>query len=780
MVKNDFKRNKVINVSLFLFMMFSAILAVLSLLMAVQTFKSINELYQVAQPPHFLQMHKGEINHESINKFMSEQELVTYSQTVTMINVYGDNIAYIGKDNSFNLSDCRLDIGLVKQNEHKDLLLNSQHEKVNLKPGEIGIPVLLKEMYNMKLEGRVILTGNNIKKEFVIKEFILDSQMNSSMASSTRILLSDNDYNELNGETGENEYLIEAYFPDTSDANTFKTAYEDANLPQNGQAVTYSIIFLLSAMTDIVTVFVMLVSSMFLIIVSFICVRFTIMAALEEEVAEIGTMKAIGIKFKDIRDFYLQKYTALSLAGVSLGYVIALLISNIFTRHISSTFGNMKLSFMTIILSLAAAIIVFILINIYCKKTLRKIKKITVVDALVTGKGFNNEKSSVKDTLHKSKKLSINWIMGLRDIFYNFKSWSVVFIVVLIAVMIIMIPVNLLNTFESPEFITYMGSSREDILIEVENGDNLEAGYSKVKELLKNNGYIADYYEYATVRVKVTNKDNVYMNMNVDTGINAGNGLQYMRGEAPEGNNEIAISYLNAEEIGKDVGDELLVLYNGKELVLAISGVYQDVTSGGLTAKSKFDFVGLSTNKYSFSVNLKDNSLVKEIADEWSKKLGMGVSVDPMEEFINQTLGGVSEQLKKIVFSIGVVGLCLAMLITVLFLKLRLAKDLSQIATLKALGFSEVDIKKQYMIKIGSASLLGIVVGIILTNALGEKIVNGALSLSGLGIKEVKLISNVLLEYFVCPLLLIVLILWATWIVIKTIEKYEIMSIIKE
>lgn len=146
------------------------------------------------------------------------------------------------------------------------------------------------------------------------------------------------------------------------------------------------------------------------------------MAALEEEVAEIGTMKAIGLKFADIRNFYLQKYITLALAGVSLGYVIAILLSGIFTKHISSTFGNMKLSLMTIVLSLAAALIVFLLINLYCKKILKKIKKLTVVDALVTGKGFNNEKSSVKDTLHKSRNLSVNWAMGLRDIFITLKA----------------------------------------------------------------------------------------------------------------------------------------------------------------------------------------------------------------------------------------------------------------------------------------------------------------------------------------------------------------------
>jgi putative ABC transport system permease protein len=120
------------------------------------------------------------------------------------------------------------------------------------------------------------------------------------------------------------------------------------------------------------------------------------------------------------------------------------------------------------------------------------------------------------------------------------------------------------------------------------------------------------------------------------------------------------------------------------------------------------------------------------------------------------------------------------MLITVLFLKLRLAKDLSEIAVLKAVGFTEQDIKKQYMIKIGCVSIAGILVGTIFTDVLGEKIVNFALSLSGLGIKEVGLIVNPVLQYIMCPLLLLVLILLVTWIVMNTVKKYNIISIINE
>lgn len=780
-VKNDLKRNKVINLALLLFMTFSACLAAVSVIMAVQTLTSISELYESAQPPHFIQMHKGDINQEEIDKFMSEYESVTYWQTVTMINVYGESLSVINnEDEIYNLSESRIDIGLVKQNETKDLLLNSKHEKVNLNKNEVGIPVLLKEMYGMEIGDILVVTDNDISKEFVIKEFILDSQMNSPMVSSTRILLSDEDFDEISGRVGEFEYLIEAYFADTDEASSFQTAYENAGLPQSGQAVTYTMIFMLSALTDMVIVFVMLLVSILLVIVSFVCVKFTIMAALEEDISEIGTMKAIGLKFVDIRNLYLSKYRLLALISVVVGYILALFFSNIFTEHITATFGEMGMSPLAIILSLVAVFLVFLLINFKCKRILKKIKRITVVDALVSGKGFEKSKGSIKDGLHKSKKLSINLALGTREVFYKFSNWVVVFVIVLIAVLMILIPVNLMNTFESPEFITYMGSSLEDILIEVDNGYRLETGYSKVKQVLENEQEIQNYYEYKKVRVQTIDSDGELANLHIDSGINSGNELQYLSGNAPQGEKEIAISYLNANEIGKETGDTIVLIFNDKEHDFIISGIYQDVTSGGYTAKSKYDFSGIAAEKYSFSINLVDNVEVEKKADEWSETIGAGVKVLPMKEFINQTLGGVVRQLRTMVLAITIIGLGIAALITVLFLKLRIAKDLSEIAVLKAIGFSVYDIKKQYLIKIGSVSLTGILTGILLTNVLGEKIVNAVLSISSLGINKVELISNPIIEYIMFPLLLMTLILVVTWIATETIKKYNIISIINE
>lgn len=778
-IKKDFIRNKVINLVLALFMMFSAGLAVLAVIMSVQTFTSISELYKTAQPPHFLQMHKGEFNQVNINEFMSGYEGITYWQTCKMIDVFGKSLTVVGNDNTYDLSDCRLDIGLVMQNETKDLLLNSEHEKVIMQEGEIAVPVLLKEMYGMEIGNHVILTCNDKTKEFVIKEFIVDSMMNSTMCSSTRILVNDEDFNMLENQVGENEYLIEAYFTDTKEASDFQTAYENAGLPQNGQAVTYTMIFLLSALTDIVNVFVLLLVSILLILVSFICIKFTIMAALEEEIGEIGTMKAIGFSFVAIRNLYLNKYRVLAMVGVIGGYILAIFISDVFTNHISATFGNMRISTFAVVLSLLVACLVFLLINNYCKKILKNIRRLTVADALVRGMGFEKERVCKKSRLYKSKKFSVNWLMGIHEISYRFNNWTVVFAVVLIAVWMILVPVNLMNTFESPEFITYMGSSLEDILIKVENGENLEKGYTNVKQVLKEDDVIDYYYENRRVRVQTADAEGDFTNLDIDCGANAGNMLQYVSGKAPVEEYEIAISYLNALEIEKDTGDKMILFFDGSVKEFIISGIYQDVTSGGYTAKSKYNFSELTAEKYTFSINLNGNVEVKNKADEWSEILGAGTTVQPMTEFISQTLGGVVKQLRIIILAVIIIGICLVMLITVLFLKLRLAKDLSKIAILKAIGFSEQDIKQQYMIKIGCVSIAGILAGILLTNFLGEKIVNLALSITGLGIKHVELISNPVIES-ICPLFLLGMILLVSSIVMRVIKKYNIISAINE
>lgn len=781
LIIKDLKRNKSINFILFLFIVFSSTLIVLSSILGSQTILSIQELYRVADPPHFLQMHKGEFDMKSLDAFMSGREDVIDWQVVETISISSDAITIEKADGNINLSDFKLDIGLVKQNERRDLLLDYNHQKVQIAKGEIGIPILMKSMYDIQLGDRMVISNGAFSRSFIVSEFVLDAQMNSPLTSSTRILLSDEDYQSMYGNFGESEYLIEAYFKDNTQGSAFKTFYENAEMPQNGQAVTYQIIFLLSAMTDIIMVFILIFASVLVILVSFICLRFTILSTLEEELMEIGTMKAIGFSYKHIRSVYLDKYRLLTLIGMFTGLLIAFGLNDLVSHHIETTFGKLQTSVTTVVLSVLATTLIYVITLTFCRSVLRKIKKLTVVETLVYGEGLDRGRKPLKtNKLAFLKIKSVNVLLSIKEVLFHFKKWLTVFLVVSISFVLMSLPSNLLRTFEHRQFITYMGSSVEDILVQVEESERLEENYALVKKVLDADDTVANYYESRKIRVKALLENETLLNLDIDSGSEAGDELKYLTGGAPKGESEIAISYLNAEAMEKATGDTLKLIYGNEVRDFVISGVYQDVTSGGLTAKSKHDFSGIESKRYAFSVNIKEGTDIEGKAEAWSQMMGYGISVDSMDTFINQTLGGVIKQLRSIVLATSVLGVSLAALITLLFLKLRLIKDYSEISILKAIGFSYEDLRLQYLMKTGISAFLGALFGIVVTRGFGEGLINIILGFSGLGIKKITLMSNLFTDFAIYPLALLTVVSLTTLYVIGQIKNFNLVALINE
>ena len=414
---NDFRNRTWKNIILFVFMCLSVTIAASVVLMLSQLFSAITSMYETAKPPHFLQMHMGTIEQTDIDEFNESFEGVTYWQSAPMITVYGDCISVAGDDKTYTLSDCRLDISFVKQNDGYDVLLDEKRVPLNLADGEIGVPVIVLDQYDILLGDKIALSANGIEKQFTVVTYVYDGMMNSTTCSSTRFLISDADFDSLLGNIGETEYLIETYFTDSSLASAYQTAYEqsDKELPKNGQAITYTIIFLLSALTDILTAMVLVFAGIMLVIVVIICMRYVILAELEDDVAVIGTMKSIGIPDKGIENLYLAKIRILiSVAGV-IGFLLALLLLPRFACHISSFFGEQPLGIQSMLPAITSVAIIYCVILLFAKRMLKQIKSKTIVDLLVLDDGFS-KKVKVKSGLYKSKRLSANALIGLKEV----------------------------------------------------------------------------------------------------------------------------------------------------------------------------------------------------------------------------------------------------------------------------------------------------------------------------------------------------------------------------
>lgn len=787
LLKNDFKKNIWGNGTLLLFMGMSVTLTVAVYLMLSQLFTSIGTMYETANPPHFLQMHKGELMQEEIDEFHKEYDGVVHWQTVPMINVYGEDLTIYGIEKKsgaekvFNLESCRLDMSLVMQNEKYDVLLSETREPLKVGQGEIGVPVILLEQYDISIGDRLVFKSGNVKKEFTVAEYVYDGQMNSTMCSSTRFLISETDFAELFGRVGETEYLIETWLTDSAMASEYQTAYEQSerNLPKSGQAVTYTMIFLLSAMTDLMTAMVYTIIGVLLIVIAVLCLRYTILASLEDDVAQIGTMKAMGISYKGIREIYLWKIRILMIAGCVLGYGLALFVQSSLTGHMSRTFGKQSLQASEYVLAALVSVCVYLVILAFGRQLLKKIKKLTIVDALVLEKGFGRE-HKVRDGIHRFKKIPFNWLIAGKE---AGKGYGIVFWMMLLVTFLVLVPSSMVYTMKDEEFVTYMGSDIYDVLLEVEPGEGLEERREKAEQLLKeesSNAHIEEYQRQKRVRLQALDKNAMLQGIHIDTGETAGAGLQYLEGGAPQNANEIALSTLMSEELEKQTGELLILVNQGKEQEFLVCGIYQDVTSGGRTAKTKNTFEGTKAEQYSYGIQLSEKTQEEQAVEQMRAVLGNGYSIEFMKAFVDQTLGGVTAQIEKIaVVAIGI-GVVLIFMIVALFMRLRLVQEAHMLAVKYAIGIPQAAVEKQELYPVLLSGGMGALLGIILTKVLGDETVSALFSLLGLGIERIHFVSMPIVAEAGILILLIGTAMASAWLLIRRIRHMDRMEYINE
>ncbi|MFK4997744.1 hypothetical protein ACI2OX_10535 [Bacillus sp. N9] len=155
-----------------------------------------------------------------------------------------------------------------------------------------------------------------------------------------------------------------------------------------------------------------------------------------------------------------------------------------------------------------------------------------------------------------------------------------------ICTFIIIVPVNFLHTIQSPDFTQYMGVERSDIRIDLQQSSHATQTFNEMVAYIEKDPDVQTYSPFISSQFKVVNDDGVEESMIVESGDFSLFPLEYLKGYAPRNDGEIALSYLNGKELQKQIGDRLLIFIDGKEKEMVVSGIYQDITNGGRTAKA--------------------------------------------------------------------------------------------------------------------------------------------------------------------------------------------------
>ena len=561
--------------------------------------------------------------------------------------------------------------------------------------GEIYLPVCYRSEYDAKA-GEAVRIGS---EELTIAGFLRDSQMNSMMASSKRFLVSEADYQKLRP-LGSEEYLIEFKLQEDSDINAFATAYEDAGLPGNGPTITYPLIRMMNALSDGMMILVILLISLAVLFISMLCIRCMILTQLEKDKREIGMLKAVGISRKGIHGLYFSKYLVLSAAGCLAGTVMAVIAAGPLGAQMRELYGDAGNMGMIYVLMILGAVLAEGIILLSVRAALKKTERLSAIEAMYGTRSFGKHRSL----------------------------WPVVAVITAAAVFMVLVPWNMKSTIEAPEFASYMGIGQSQVRIDIRQADAGQANteqadvgqtVDRVTEELKHDDRVSDYALMQTSSYKTVLADGTSYNLMIEQGDHSKFPVRYSEGRYPEREGEIAVSILNAKEMGVELGDEIRVTNDaGAEMTCQVCGIYSDITNGGKTAKTSFCEMSMEA-PVMWSIlylSLADEDDAADWVREYREKYaapGEGVRVTEIAEYLQGTYG---QTIRNIAHA-SVVSIILAVLIlfTVLLLMTRLViwKERSRSSLKKALGFTSSAIRREYLKKAALFGLVGIVIGII-------------------------------------------------------------------
>lgn len=680
LIWNDVRQNRLMSASAIFFMAISAALLILTELLLTNLLGTIDGLMDKATVPDMIQMHAGEVDEEALARFAQGSPEVRDWQLRRFLNLDNSQLV-LGRH---NMVDSTQDNGLSVQGERFDFLLGMGGALPDVLPGEVYVPICYRDKYRLTI-GDEMMIGD---QKLIITGFIRDAQMNAMMASSKRFLVAQADYERLSGQ-GQEEYLIEFLLQDGADISAFQTAYADYGLPANGPSITRPLIRMINALSDGTIIFVIFLVSVIVLFISMLCIHFILSIQMERDRKEMGMLKALGIDRREIQRIYFTKYALFSVCGALLGLAAAIIAQEPLGKQLRELYGTAGQGVAKAVPSLLTAFLTEGIILLSIWRSLRKTNKLSALDALF-----------------QSHKKGRGWTQ-----------YILIGAVTAACTFLMVVPENLYNTLSDPSFVTYMGIGSGEVRMDVRQTDDINGMTMQIAAALDRDVQVEKYAVLQTSSCPVILPDGSRVDLTVEVGDHLVFPVSYSEGIEPASEGEIALSALNAEELGMSVGDSLKLTVDGVMADYTVCGIYADITNGGKTAKISG---GRTKMPVIWSVLYV---LLEESADEgaWMERYqAMGVDVANIADYVQDTYAQTLAQLRLASRMIIGIGAMVIAVVLGLFSRLIVERNRHTISLHKALGFTSGECERGYFAGGLAPAVMGAAVGLLLGCLCGE------------------------------------------------------------
>ena len=561
----------------------------------------------------------------------------------------------------------------------------------------IYVPLVCKTFFGYELNDELTLNYKGQILTYHIAAFTEDILFGSR--ASIVFDLPNQEFQKLNNQTGEQEKAVVILIKSDNPRLPFKTSKVLGDAPfaiseSKNQAV-YSRVLGLKIYS-----YIMLVFSIINIIITVITIRFKMKNIINNEVRNIGTLKAIGYRNSEINLSYTLQFVFLSMVGVFAGIGVSAVFSNTVMSQITAEAGLkwQNVAGMTNDIKLICLLVLFI--GFISWHSIRKAKNISPVVALRDGvENFNFRKNyfPLNNTV-----FPLNLAMAGKMFMNNRKQNSMMIIIVAACILASAFSITLFtNTVLKREGLLQI-SGVEDfsailLLHDRKELDKMAKKIELVQGVSTSMKAIGPGGDMLLCDDHVNSRLTVYS----DYGNLKRNNL--IDGRYPIHDNEVAVSGAISKMLSKTTGDYVTVenVYqkgeNRKEYL--ITGLTQGSYSGGLDifmSMKGLKQINADAQWQSIYIYLDEEANIDNFIQETRQSYGTQISyIEDFQRLFDKQFHSNVANIGIMVFSILIITIAIVLLIVVLLTKSVFLDYRHRFGIMKAIGFTPGQIMKQ-------------------------------------------------------------------------------------
>ena len=475
-----------------------------------------------------------------------------------------------------------------------------------------------------------------------------------------------------------------------------------------------------------------------------ITIDFSLKSALKREEREIGMMKAIGVWSLSYKVFFILKYLLFAVAGGVLGLPLGFFLNKLlFDKFVMNTVYPDPL--ILILIGVVVSLVTITLIILFSFFALRRINKVSVIDA-IHGENRGERFSSLPGlALNDKKRMAVPLFLALSDILRGFKRYVLLILAYVLGICIVLFVVRLNDSILTTDYAyKFFQNGRLDFLIRIEDSyyaklvkgaGSFDGVIEQVNKEFKDNDIPAVIYvedESAAV-MHFKNKDYACA---IKWNNESASEIEYFTGDAPKLANEVAVGYYHAREKGIGIGDVLTLEYDKysddhttfhkvKEDFI-VTGLVDQFGNNNLTLLMGDDFEGapvLGSNFFSCKLDVPEDQYDEYISKMQEIYPNGEIKIMKNEEVMPYFLTGYQPMFRLMILIVSVICTILLVLLTALYENIFLDEEAADIALLKSMGFSRSVISAWHFLRLLILALIAVAVTYLFMETLGNFLV---------------------------------------------------------